>query len=57
MFTTATLGFSNECAEVSLSVREAPMASLPVMVAEGFVRPELTFQLGTNAADTIGLKI
>ena len=26
-------------------------------VAEGFVRPELTFQLGTNAADTIGLKI
>ena len=47
-------GFSNECAEVSLSVREAPMASLPVMVAEGrfdlgYVRSPMTLPEGLEA--------
>ena len=46
--------FSQECAEVSLSVREAPMASLPTMVAEGrfdlgYVRSPMTLPQGLDA--------
>jgi len=46
--------FSNECAEVSLNVREAPMASLPTMVAEGrfdlgYVRSPMTLPEGLDA--------
>ena len=46
--------FSSACAEVSLSVREAPMASLPSMVAEGrfdlgYVRSPMTLPQGLEA--------